>query len=110
MSPIPHKEGMELLMVEQTFGTEELSCYSEHTLDGGAAPCFSMHPEDAARLGFAEGDTIIIGMRGNEFSMPLHLAPAMAPGVILAPRHHRVHWQKIKQIPFWVTDQQIHKV
>jgi NADH-quinone oxidoreductase subunit G len=107
--PYPRKERMELLLVDWTFGTEELSCYSRVTMKAESAPRFQMHPGDAARLGLAEGDRIAIALNGGEFSMELRLAPSMAAGVIIAPRHRQVRWQELKEGPIWVTDQQIHK-
>jgi len=108
--PFPRKEGMELLMVDCTFGTEELSCYSRFTARAERAPRFQMHPDDASRLGLAEGDRVAIALNGDEFSLELSLAPAMAAGVIIAPRYRQVRWQILKLGPNIITDQQIRKL
>jgi NADH-quinone oxidoreductase subunit G len=108
--PYSGKEGMELLLVDWTFGTEELSCYSRFTMKAECTPRFQMHPDDAARLGLAEGDRIAINLNGGEFSLELTLASSMARGMIIAPRHRQAAWQKINEVPCLVGDQQIHKL
>jgi len=104
------KDGMELFLVDWTFGTEELSCYSRFTVEAENAPRFQMHPDDAARLGLAEGDRIAIALNGEEFSLKLSFAPSMAPGIIIAPRHRQVRWQKLKAGQNVITDQEIYKL
>ena len=101
---------IEFILSEQTFGTEELSCYSRWTRQAETVPCFLMHPKDASRLEISEGDSIAIGLRGDEVTMDLHLDENMATGTIIAPRHHRVAWQKLRKTPFKVTDRKIHKL
>jgi NADH-quinone oxidoreductase subunit G len=108
--PYSGREGMELLLVDWTFGTEELSCYSRFTMKAESTPRFQMHPDDAARLGLAEGDRIAITLNGGEFSLELTLASSMARGMIIAPRHRQALWQKINEVPCVVGDQQIHKL
>jgi NADH-quinone oxidoreductase subunit G len=104
------KEGMELLLVDWTFGTEELSGYSRFAVTAESTPCCCMHPEDAGRLGLAEGDRIALAVAGGEVALRLSVAPSMAAGVIVAPRHRQIRWQELKQGPNRVTDQQIHKL
>jgi NADH-quinone oxidoreductase subunit G len=108
--PYSGREGMELLLVDWTFGTEELSCYSRFTMKAESTPRFQMHPDDAARLGLAEGDRIAITLNGGEFSLELTLASSMARRMIIAPRHRQALWQKINEVPCVVGDQQIHKL
>ncbi len=110
MPPFLGDKGMELLLTDQTFGTEELSCYSRFTIKAESAPRFQMHPGDAARLGLSSGDSMAIEVRAGEFSLELSLTTSMAPGVIIAPRHRQVRWQKFGEGPVFVTDQQIHRL
>ena len=104
------KEHLEFILSDQTFGTEELSCYSRWTRQAEPAPCFLMHPNDANRLGLSDGDRIAIGLRGDEVTMDVHIHRNMATGVVITPRHHRVAWQKLRKTPFKVTDRKIHKL
>jgi NADH-quinone oxidoreductase subunit G len=106
----PLKEGMELLLVDWTFGTEELSGYSRFAVKAESTPSCSMHPKDAGRLGLAEGDRIALVVEGEEVSLKLSIVPSMATGVIVAPRHREIRWKKLKEGSNWVTDQQIHKL
>jgi NADH-quinone oxidoreductase subunit G len=108
--PYSERDGMELLPVDRTFGTEELSCYSRFTVKAESNPRFQMHPDDAARLGLAEGDRIAISLNGGELSLELALAPTMAAGAVIIPRHRQARWQKINQVPCVITDQQIRKL
>ena len=75
-----------------------------------STPYFQMHPGDAARLGLVGGDRIAMTLDGGEVSMELRLAPSMAPGVIIAPRHRQARWQKLKQGRNVITDHQIRKL
>ena len=102
-------EGMEILPVDRTFGTEELSCYSRFTAQAESPPRLQMHPDDASRLGLADGERIAIALNGDELSLELSVVPHMAAGVILVPRHRQIVWQKLKQGPNTVGDHQIFK-
>jgi len=108
--PFSGGKGMEIFLVDWTFGTEELSCYSRFTRKAERTVCFQMHPDDAARLGLAQGDRIAIATNGEEFCLELSVASSMAPGVIIAPRHRQVRWQKIKEGQNVVIDQNIRKL
>jgi len=103
------KEGLELLFVEQTFGTEELSSYSRLTATAEKPPCFQMHPDDAARLGLEGGDHITVSSKVGELSMELEVTPSMASGVIIAPRHRQVFWQHFEEGKNLIGDVHIHK-
>jgi len=108
--PFSGGKGMEIFLVDWTFGTEELSCYSRFTRKAERTVCFQMHPDDAARLGLAQGDRIAIATNGEEFCLELSVASSMAPGVIIAPRHRQVRWQNIKEGQNVVIDQNIRKL
>lgn len=108
--PYPGEEGMELFLVDWTFGTEELSGYSRYTREAECAPCFQMHPDDAARLGLIVKDRIAVTVDGRTISLELRPAPSMAKGVLIAPRHRQVRWQKLKPGPVMVPDTQIYKL
>ena len=109
--PGARKEGgLELVLTEWTFGTEELSAYSRFAREGEAEPRMLLHPHDAARLGLAEGDTAALHLEGGELVLQVHIASNMAPGVVIVPRHCRVAWQKLKQWPAILPDDHIRKI
>ena len=110
VEPQPGKPGLELVLVDWTFGTEELSTYSRFATQGETSPKLFMHPDDADRLGFAHAEKV--GLRADEQDVVFELALAsnMAAGMIIAPRHRQVEWRKLKQWSMIVPDDHIHKV
>jgi NADH-quinone oxidoreductase subunit G len=96
ISPIPGplvQDRLELLLVDQTFGTEELAGYSKPIHQVEEPPGLLMHPEDAARLGFAAGDQVALKLPGGELRVPLKVAENMAPGVLVLARHRQLDWR-----------------
>ena len=87
------KERMELLLVEQTFGTEELSIYSRFTRDAEKPPWLTMNTRDANRLGLTHGDRVSLQVNGGSLEVVLRLSETMAAGVMVLPRHHGIPWQ-----------------
>jgi NADH-quinone oxidoreductase subunit G len=108
--PETRKEGLEVVLTEWTFGTEELSTYSRFAREGETALKIFLHPEDAARLGLAEGDKTAFYLEGGEVVVELGLASNMARGTIIVPRHRRIEWQKLKRWPTIVPDDRIRKI
>jgi len=102
--------GLELVLTDWTFGTEELSSYSRFTREGETAPKLFMHPHDAGRLGLAEGDKAALDLDGGELVLQVGVAANMAPGTIVVPRHCRVTWQKLRQWPAILPDEHIHRI
>jgi NADH-quinone oxidoreductase subunit G len=110
VEPQPRKPGLELVLIDWTFGTEELSTYSRFAKQGETSPKLFMHPDDAGRLGFAGGEKVGLRADGQDVVFELALASNMAAGMIIAPRHRQVDWRKLKQRSMIVTDDNIHKV
>jgi NADH-quinone oxidoreductase subunit G len=106
----PRKPGLELVLIDWTFGTEELSTYSRFARQGETSPKLFMHPDDADRLGFADGEKVGLRADGQDVVFELALASNMAAGMIVAPRHRQVDWRKLKQWSMVVPDDNIHKV
>jgi anaerobic selenocysteine-containing dehydrogenase len=52
-----------------------------------------MHPETLAGLGAKTGVKITVSINGGQLTVPIAADPAMAPGVLVIPRHHRLEWQ-----------------
>jgi NADH-quinone oxidoreductase subunit G len=85
--------GILLLLVDWTFGTESLSAMSPTVNQVGALPAASLHPDTVGRLGLADEKCITISAGGAELSLSLQLDPRVAPGVMVVPRHHQLDWQ-----------------
>ncbi len=83
---------MEILFVEQTFGTEILSCFSEPIRPAAPAPAACIHPDDALKLGFSDGDPVRFALDGGTVAATVSLAANMAPGAIVIPRRPDVPW------------------
>jgi NADH-quinone oxidoreductase subunit G len=108
-SPQPG-EGLELLLVERTFGTEELSAGSAPLQKVEEPPYFLLHPDAASRLGLKQGDRIAPDVGKGEVTAELRLAKTMAPGVAILPRHRALEWQKIlAETPVFIEPQGIRK-
>jgi NADH-quinone oxidoreductase subunit G len=86
---------LEVIGVEQTFGTEELSGYAAAIEGLGPPPRFLMHPGDAAALGLGSGERIVLELPGGPLEAPLELSPHVASGVVLLPRHRQLLWQRL---------------
>lgn len=91
----PTEEHFELLFVDWTFGTEELSSYSKYIHEAERAPGLIMHSEDASKLGLSEGCKVALHLPGGSLSVEMHSVDKMAPGVMLLPRHRQLAWQKL---------------
>lgn len=91
--------GMELLLVDWTFGTEELSSYSPYIQGLEKAPVLTMHLADGDQCGLADGDTVILHLDGGPLKLNLSLVENMARGVLVLPRHRQLPWQKLTALP-----------
>ena len=84
---------LELLLVDSTFGTEELSGYSACLQALEPEPTLSMHPSEASRLSLVDGDMVSITTPGGKLEAKLTAAENMATGVLVVPRHRKLSWQ-----------------
>jgi NADH-quinone oxidoreductase subunit G len=109
--PDPVPDGhLELLLVDQTFGTEELAAYSPYIQKAEEAPRLLMPAADADRLGLAPGEQVILQLPGGPLSLELEVAENMAPGVLVLPRHRQLAWQKLPAGPALVPVNALEKV
>jgi len=90
---------LEVLLVDRTFGTEELAGYSEIISQVEEPPCVYMHAEDAQKAGLADGDRVVMHLDRGALEMPLSVSEDMAKGIVILPRHRRLDWQKMKYYP-----------
>jgi NADH-quinone oxidoreductase subunit G len=104
------EETLELILVEWTFGTEELSSLSPHLEKVEKSPCLFMPADDAARRGLKEGDRVLLTLEGGTLEVDLRVKENMAKGVVILPRHRRLGWRKMKRSPVFVAASQIKKL
>ncbi len=100
---------LELLLTDWTFGTEELSTYSESIQRVEKEPCFFMHPKDASRAGLKDKERITLRLDRGPLEAELRVADNMAPGVIILPRHRQLPWQQMEGWPLKVGVDRIRK-
>ena len=92
---------VELLLVDQTFGTEELAGYAAPIQKVEEEPCLLLPADLARELGLAAGDRVALHLPGGEVRVGLKTSPHMAPRVAILPRHRRLAWQKLPDWPPW---------
>jgi NADH-quinone oxidoreductase subunit G len=101
---------LELLLVDQTFGTEELAGYSTYIQKVEEEPHLLLHADLAADLGLAAGDQVALHLPGGEVRVRLQTALRMAPQVAVLPRHRRLDWQKVHGWPTWIAPDRLKKL
>jgi NADH-quinone oxidoreductase subunit G len=101
---------LELLLVDGTFGTEELSARSACLQELVPQPTLSMHAGEAKRLNLVEGDLISITTGGGKLEAKLKTAANMATGVIVVPRHRKLSWQIFEPGPVRISKEHIKKI
>jgi NADH-quinone oxidoreductase subunit G len=87
------ENGLVIILVDWTFGTEELSAYSSCLQELDPKPYATMHTRDAAALNLNNGDRIVIETDNGSLELQLRVADNMAPGYLVIPRHRRLNWQ-----------------
>jgi NADH-quinone oxidoreductase subunit G len=100
---------MELIVVDWTFGTEELSRYSTHTMKAEMPPRVLMNKSDAARVGLSDGDRVEIRLPRGGVSAELETNDRVAPGVIVVPRHRLLDWQHLDGLRMQISEDWIRK-
>ncbi len=105
------KEGqLEILMVERTFGTEELSAYSTCLQELACTPGIFMQSTDAKQLNLADGDQVAVELQSGTITAQLQVAENMASGMLVIPRSPELGWQIMNTDPELVTKDQIRKL
>jgi NADH-quinone oxidoreductase subunit G len=114
-SPVPFEklpspaDFLELLPADWTFGTEELSAYSDTIQQVEKAPHLFMHPKDAMRADLENKDRVILHLDGGPLEIEVTVAENMTPGIMVLPRHRQLEWQKLKTIPAGIPFDRIRK-
>ena len=105
----PGDSELELLVADWTFGTEELSTYSEYIQQVEKEPYLLMHPKDASRTGLKDKERITLHLDRGPLEVELRVADNVAPGVIILPKHRRLRWQQMGRRPLKVGVDRIRK-
>jgi NADH-quinone oxidoreductase subunit G len=101
---------LELILVNWTFGTEELSAFSPPLAEVEKSPTVFMHVDDAAKLALTDGDEVSLKLDGSSLEAKVSLAENMAAGVLVLPKHRLLEWQKIRALPKVLKPEDIKKV
>ncbi len=96
-------DSLELLPVDWTFGTEELSGYSNPIQQVEKAPSLSIHPKDAMRGSLKDRDRVTLQLDGGPLEIEVSTTENMASGVMVLPRHRKTQWQRLKELPAKVS-------
>jgi len=100
----------ELITVEWTFGTEELSAHSECLEDLARTPCILMNRSDAQQLNLADGDPLFLELDSGGIEVKLQAEDEMAAGTLILPRHKDLQWQVMGTGRTLVLKDQIRKI
>lgn len=102
----PAAEALTVLRVEQTFGSEELSCYAEPLRQLAGPPLALLHAADADRAGVREGEQLRFEFGGEKVELALRVTNRMAPGQLIIP-HHYALGQAACRLPAVVTQAEL---
>jgi NADH-quinone oxidoreductase subunit G len=106
----PPSDSLDLLLVDRTFGTEELSGYSPYIRQVEKPPCLFMHPNDATKAGLKDRDRVALPLDGGPLEIEVSIAEDMAPGIMILPRHRQTEWQKVKGLQAKASLERIKKL
>ncbi len=102
-------DSLELLLVDRTFGTEEISAYSRPLRETVRRPSLTLPTEVGDRLGFRNGEAAVLSLEGGPLEIAVDLQEHLAAGVMILPRQDQLAWQKITVHPLRVSQDQIKK-
>jgi NADH-quinone oxidoreductase subunit G len=102
--------GLELLLVDWTFGTEELSSFSAYTEKAEKSPQLMIQSREASRLGLSDGDRVVLRLAGGPLEVAVQTDDRMASGVIVMPRHHKLTWQRAGAFTVRLSADQIERI
>ena len=103
-------DSLELVLVNWTFSTEELSRSSPPLMKLEKEPALFIHVDDAARLGLSDSDKVRIVLDRGSLEVSVLVKENMASGIIVMPRHRLLEWQKIETLPKFVSYEDVRKV
>jgi NADH-quinone oxidoreductase subunit G len=101
---------LELVLVNWTFSTEELSQFSPPLMKLEREACVFMHVDDASRLGLSDSDKVAIQLERGALEVSVSVKENMASGIIVIPRHRLLEWQKIETLPKFISYEDVKRV
>jgi NADH-quinone oxidoreductase subunit G len=104
------EDRLELLLIDWTFGTEELSSYSRYVHQAERSPQIMMHTDEASRLGLSHGDMVVLHLPGGSLTLDMYSVDNMAKGVAVMPRHRQLDWQKLNRRRMMIPVENLEKV
>lgn len=93
--PSAYGKEITVLLVDWTFGTEELSQSAEALNQLSPKPVATMHPATADQLNLVPDEPIIITTAAGELSLFWRADERMARNVVTVPRHQLLEWQTL---------------
>jgi NADH-quinone oxidoreductase subunit G len=106
-SDVKPDDDMELITVDWTFGTEELSVRSPYLRQMEKEPCLFLSMKDSAQLGISDGDRITVRSEAGTIDVHAAVVENMASGILVLPRHHRLDWQHLETLNITLNKNQI---
>jgi NADH-quinone oxidoreductase subunit G len=103
-------DNLELLLVDWTFGTEELAGYADILREAETTPVLYMHPRDAKNYELRDGNRAAIHLPKGSLAVQVQVSDAMASGVVVLPRHRQLDWRKLAETPVYLSLHHIDKV
>jgi NADH-quinone oxidoreductase subunit G len=108
--PAEQGESLELILVDWTFGTEELSALSACLRELEPEPAVIIQTSEAQSLDLIDGDQVSIQTESGNLEAKLKVAENMAAGVLVVPRHRKISWQIFETGMIRIGREQIKKV
>ena len=102
-------QSLQLLTVERTFGTEELSSLSPHLQKLQPEPSLLLHQKDALQLGIKDGDEITVTIPNGSVRVRAFVLDNIRSGVLVLPRLRQLNWQLFGVGLFHFEPDQIYK-
>jgi NADH-quinone oxidoreductase subunit G len=101
---------LELVLVNWTFSTEELSGSSPPLMKLEKEPAVFIHGDDAGRLGLSDSDKVTIVLDRGSVEVSVSVKENMASGIIVMPRHRLLEWQQIEMLPKFISYEDVKRV
>jgi NADH-quinone oxidoreductase subunit G len=86
-------DGICLLLVDWTVGTESLSAAAPALATLAGSPAARLHPDTLTRLQLVAGQSVSITTDAGQLTVTMAADARMATGVMVVPRHQRLEWQ-----------------
>jgi NADH-quinone oxidoreductase subunit G len=110
VKPGEQGDSLELILVDWTFGTEELSALSACLRELEPEPAVIVHTSEAHNLDLMDGDSVSIQTESGSLEAKLKVVENMAAGAIVVPRHRKISWQIFETGMIRIGREQIKKV